>query len=75
MNGSATLLDCVDFSYVCLCSRGPGPADLSVLLLWGPGLLPSGIGSKAIFGVGDRPGGLSCAIRKRKTVFVFPSGP
>ena len=28
------------------------------------GSLPSGIGSKAIFGVGDRPGGPSCVIRK-----------
>ncbi len=37
------------------------------------GSLPSGIGSKAILGVGDRPGGPSCVIRK--TVFVFPSGP
>ena len=26
--------DGVDFSYVCLCSRGPGPADLSFLLFW-----------------------------------------
>jgi hypothetical protein len=28
------------------------------------GSLPSGIGSEAIFGVGDRPGGPPCAIRK-----------
>ncbi len=27
-------LICVDFSYVYLCSRGSGPADLSFLLFW-----------------------------------------
>ncbi len=53
---------CFDFSYVCLCSRGPGPADLSVLLFWA--VLWPGIESKAMFGVGDRPGGPSCVIRK-----------
>ena len=32
--GEGVLRYCVDFSYVCLCSRGPGPADLSFLLFW-----------------------------------------
>ena len=32
------------------------------------GSLPSGIGSKAIFGVGDRPGGPSCVIRKKRSL-------